>query len=125
MSSYTAAYFTCITTIFHLTLQLIPPCICVFSKSPGIVESSLVPISSSPTSQSYALQTHTPQTPFIQSSASYTHNPQSPTLQTPTPQSLTPQKLTPQSPTSGTPTSPGWRGRKGGSYVLSAMMKFE
>ncbi|GAA6081327.1 mucin-17, partial [Tachysurus ichikawai] len=56
------------------------------------------------------------------SSVSKTHTPQTPTRQT-----LTPQSPIPQSPTSAqdTPTSPGWKGRRGGSYVQSAMRRFE
>ncbi|KAF4073476.1 hypothetical protein AMELA_G00259100 [Ameiurus melas] len=43
----------------------------------------------------------------------------------PTSRSSTPKSTTTQSPTPPTPTSPGRRRRRGGSYVLSTLRKFE
>ncbi|XP_060718710.1 uncharacterized protein si:dkey-125i10.3 isoform X11 [Tachysurus vachellii] len=97
------------------------------SESPGFLELSPVTASSSSVSKTPTRQTPTPQTPTYQTSTCQTPIPQSPTPQTPTRQTSTPQTPTPQSPTSAqdTATSPGWKGRRGGSYVLSAMRKFE
>lgn len=83
----------------HITTQLFSY-ISVFSKSPELVD--LIHVSSVESS------------PIITSG--------SPTTKSPPPLSSTPK-----SPDSdqATPISPGWRGRKGGLYVLSALKKFE
>ncbi|MCJ8750162.1 hypothetical protein PDJAM_G00259330 [Pangasius djambal] len=94
-------------------------------KSPVLVD--LVNVSSVESSPIATSNSSSPKSPAPKSPTPQSPAPQSPTPQSPAPLSPAPLSPTPQSPASGqgTPTSPGWRGRRGGSYVLSALRKFE